>query len=279
MQTSVTLVNSVKTGCAALLSGVLMYSAQAAESEFLTVNGSRVSQATADVFIAQAKAHGMPAGAELKDQVREELIRRELLSQEARKAGIDKKPDVAARAETERQRIMAQAEAAGQTVIIRAYIEDYLRKHPVSDADLKAEYQAQRAKGGNTDYKIRHVLLRSDKEARAIIARLDKGAAFEELARDSIDPGTRDNGGDLGWSVPGKFAKPFAQAVTSLKPGKYTGTPVKTEFGYHVIKLEETRPLKVPSFDEMKPLLKRQAEEQALKTMIDGLRSKAKVEY
>lgn len=260
------------------MGALLTCSAAASEPAFVTVNGNPVSREMAEAFINQARAHGMPAGPQLTDHVREELIRRELLWQEARKAGIDTKAGVAARAEAERKRITAQAEAARQTVIIRAYVEDYLRKHPVSDADLKTEYQQLRAKGGSTDYKVRHVLLRDEKEAQDIIARLNKGAKFEELARESADSGTRDSGGDLGWSAPGRFAKPFAEAVTLLKPGKYTPAPVKTEFGYHVIKLEDTRPLKVPSFDEMKPLLKRQAEDQAIRKMIDGVRSKAKID-
>lgn len=260
------------------LLSLMSHSTRAADTAYVTVNGVPISQEVADFFITQATSHGMPISPSLKDQVKEELIRRELLWQEARKAGIDKKSDVAARAEAEKKKILIQADTARQTIFVRAYIEDYLKKHPASDAVLQDEYRKQRARGGDTDFKLRHILLRNDKDARAIVARLDKGAKFEEMALQSLDPASKENGGDLGWVVPSKFAKPFADAVTSLKPGKHTRTPVRTELGYHVIKLDDTRPLAVPSFEEMKPLLRRQIEEATLRKLVDDLRMKAKIE-
>lgn len=267
-----------KLAIAVLAGAIVSAPAMSAEKPFVTVNGAAVSQATADMFIAQGKSRGMPDTPEMINQVREELIGRELLFQEAKKAGFDKKPDVAAQAEAEKKKILSQAEATKQAVIIRAFVDDFVKKNPVTDAQLKAEYDAMRVKGGDTEYKARHILVKSEEEARALIARLRKGDKFEELAKQSIDPGSRNNGGDLDWSSPAKYVKPFADALVTLKKGKYTENPVKSDFGYHVIKVDDTRPLKVPSFDEMRPMMQKQAQEQQIKKMIESLRTKAKVQ-
>ena len=153
-----------------------------------------------------------------------------------------------------------------------------MKKNPISDAELKAEYEAIKAKLGNTEYKARHILVKNEEDAKVIIVNLKKGAKFEELAKQSIDPGSKDNGGDLGWASAGNFVKPFSDALTSLSKGKYTEAPVKSEFGYHVILLEDSRPLNVPPFDEIKPRLAQQAQAQQINKMVDGLRAKAKIE-
>mgnify|MGYP001078515552 CR=1 FL=1 len=263
----------------AMLAGTLMSApVLAADKPFVTVNGAAISQATAEMFVSQGKSRGMPDTPEMRSQIREELIGRELLWQEARKSGYDKKPEIAAQAEAEKKKILAQAEATKQAVIIRAFVEDFVKKNPVTDAQLKAEYDALRARGGDTEYKARHILVKSEEEAKAIIAKLKKGDKFEALATQSIDPGSKNNGGDLDWSSPAKFVKPFADALKGLKKGKYSETPVKTEFGYHVIKVEDTRPLKVPGFDEIRPMMKKEAEEQQVKKLVESLRAKAKIQ-
>ena len=252
----------------ALLTGTMLSaSALAAGNAFVTVNGVAISQNMANVFIAEQKAQGAPDTPELKNAVREELIRRELLLQEAKKAGLDKKPDIA-----------AQAEAARQAFFVRAYVQEYVKKNPISDAELKAQYEAIKAQLGNTEYKARHILVKDEADAKAIIDNLKKGAKFEELAKQSIDPGSKDNGGALDWASAGNFVKPFSDALTALTKGKYTETPVKTDFGYHVIMLEDTRPLTVPAFEEIKPRLLQQAQSQQINKMVEALRAKAKVE-
>ena len=256
-----------KLAAALLLGAMLSTSAMAAGGTYVTVNGVAISQTLADIFIAEQKAQGAPDSPELKKAVREELIRRELLIQEAKKAGLDKKPEVA-----------AQAEAARQAFFVRAYIQDYVKKNPISDAQLKAQYDAIKTQLGNTEYKTRHILAKNEDDAKAIIANLKKSAKFEELAKQSIDPGSKDNGGDLGWASAGNFVKPFSEGLTSLSKGKYTETPVKTEFGYHVILLEDSRPLSVPPFEEIKPRLLQQAQSQQINKLVDGLRAKAKVD-
>ena len=256
-----------KLAAALLFGAMISASALAAGNAFVTVNGVAVSQNLANVFIAEQKAQGAPDTPELKNAVREELIRRELLAQEAKKAGIDKKPEIA-----------AQAEAARQAFFVRAYIQDYLKKNPISDAQLKAQYETIKSQMGNTEYKTRHILVASEDDAKTVIANLKKGAKFEELAKQSIDPGSKENGGDLGWTNASNFVKPFSDALTALAKGKYTETPVKTEFGYHVIVLEDTRPMTVPPFEEIKPRLAQQAQAQQVNKMVEALRAKAKVE-
>ena len=256
-----------KLAAVLLVGALLSASAMAAGKAYVTVNGVGVSQELANVFMAEQKAQGAPDTPELKNAVREELVRRELLIQEAKKAGLDKKPDIA-----------AQAEAARQAYFVRAFIQDFVKKNPISDDELKAEYEKVKAQLGTTEYKARHILVKDEETAKTIIANLKKGAKFEELAAQSIDPGSKANGGDLGWASAGNFVKPFSEALTALAKGKYTETPVKTDFGFHVILLEDSRPLNAPSFEEIKPRLLQQAQSQQINKMVEALRAKAKVE-
>lgn len=267
-----------KFAVATLVGAVISAPVAAAEKPFVTVNGAAVSTATADMFLAQGRSRGMPDTPEIQAQLREELIGRELMWQQAKKAGFDKKPEIAAKATAEEKKILAQAEATKQAVIIRAFVDDFIKKNPVTDAQLRAEYDAMKAKGGPTEFKTRHILVKTEEEAKAVIASLANGAKFEDLAKQSIDTGSKSVGGDLDWSSPAKFVKAFADAVVVLKKGTYTEVPVKSEFGYHVIKLEDTRPRKLPTFDVMKPMLQQSAQSQKIEKMIGGLRSKAKIE-
>ncbi len=259
--------NLSKLAAAIIVSATMSLSALAADKPLAKVNGSVVSQELADVFIAEQQSKGAPDSPELRNAVREELIRRELLAQEARKAGLNKKPDVAAR-----------AEAARQAVLIQAYVQEYIKNNPVSDDQLKSEYEKIKAQVGSTEYKASHILVKEEAEAKAIVENLKKGAKFSELAKQSIDPGSKDNGGELGWSSPNNFVKPFADALTSLQKGKYTETPVQSNFGYHVILLEDTRPATFPPFEEIKPRLLQQAQSQKIAKMVEDLRAKAKIE-
>lgn len=259
---------------AALLVGALIAAPAVAQEKgkakagaFATVNGVSISQKTGDAFMAEQKAQGAPDSPELRNAVREELIRRELLAQEAKKLGLDKNPEIA-----------AQAELSRQAIYVRAYIQDFIKKHPVSDEQLKADYDKIKAQLGGNEYKSRHILVEKEEDAKAIIANLKKGAKFEELAKQSKDPGSKENGGELGWSSVGSYVKPFADALTALAKGKYTETPVKTEFGYHVILLEDSRPLTPPAFDQIKPQLAQRAQQTQIEKMVNDLRAKAKVD-
>jgi len=254
-----------------ILAAVLLFgittSALATSATFVTVNGVRIPQRIANYLISEQKAQGAEDNAELRANVRETLIRRELLLQEARRAGTDKRPDVA-----------AQADLARQTPIINAYLVEYMEKNPISEAQLRAEYEKIKLQIGTTEYRAKHILVEQEDRAIAIINNLKRGVKFENLAKESIDLGSKDDGGDLGWSSASAFVKPFGDALTRLAKGKYTETPVKTDFGYHVILLEDTRPLAAPAFEEVKPRLEQRMQSEQINKMIEGLLSRAKIQ-
>ena len=234
---------------------------------FATVNGQPISQTVYNAFVAEQKAQGAPDSPELQNAVKEELVRREILAQEAKKKGMDKNPN-----------IQGQIELAKQAVLIRAYLSDSVKANPISEAQLKAEYDVIKNNLGSTEYKSRHVLVEKEEEAKAIIAKLDKGEKFSELAKQSKDPGSKDKGGELGWSSPAAYVKPFGEALTKLKKGEYTKTPVQSDFGYHVIQLDDSRPANPPPFDQVKPQMQQRASQQQIETLVKELRSKAKVD-
>ena len=254
-----------------------LHAAPPAETPFVTVNGVAVSKTLAEIYMLHGKAQKLDPK-KLEQDVREEIIRRELMYQEAQRLGIDKQPEVAKNADAEKAKVLIQAEAARQTIILRAFVQEYLKKHPVTEAQLKADYDKNRARGGDTEYKVRHILLKTEDEAKATLAKLQKGASFAELAADSLDSGTKSAGGDLGWSSPARYVAPFAEALKTLKKGQLYEKPVKSEFGYHLIQVDDTRPLQVPAFAELRPLMQRQAEEAVLNKLVDELRKKAKIE-
>lgn len=233
---------------------------------FATVNGQPISQGVYEAFVAEQKAQGNADSPELQGAVKEELIRREVIAQEAKKKGLDKNANV-----------QGQIELAKQAVLIRAYLSDYVKSHPISEAQLKAEYELIKTNLGSTEYKARHVLVEKEDEAKAIIAKLDKGEKFSELAKVSKDPGSKDKGGELGWSSPAAYVKPFGEALTKLKKGEYTKAPVKSDFGYHVIQLDDSRPMTPPPFEQVKPQLQQRAGQQQVENLVKELRTKAKV--
>ena len=231
-----------------------------------TVNGQAIPQNAYNAFIAQQKAQGAPDSPELQAAVKEELIRREILVQEAKKKGIDKNPAV-----------QGQIDLARQAVLIQAFLSDYVRANPITDDQLRKEYDAIKSSFGTTEFKAKHILVTNEDEAKAIVAKLEKGESFAELAKQSKDPGSREKGGELGWNPPTVYAKPFSDALTKLKKGDFTKVPVKTEFGYHVIFLEDTRPLNPPPFEQIKPQLQQRAQQQQIEQLVKKLRESAKV--
>ena len=249
-----------------LLAGFLALPALAA-SPVAKVNGVAIPGERSDAMLAEQRAQGAPDGEQLRNAVREELIRREVLSQEAGKRGLDKKADV-----------KAQMEMARQAILIRAYLQDYVRTNPVDDAELKKEYEAIKGRMGDKEYKPRHVLVETEDQAKAILGRLQGGTAFEEVAKESRDPGSKERGGELGWSNPAMYVKPFSDAMVQLQKGKYTTTPVKSDFGYHVIQLDDVRDVQPPPFEEVKPQLQQRLQQQKIERHVLDLREKAKVE-
>jgi peptidyl-prolyl cis-trans isomerase C len=232
-----------------------------------TVNGSAIPAERAEAMVAEQRAQGTPDSEQLRKAVTEELVRREVLAQEARKKGLDKQPAVA-----------AQMDLARQAVLIRAFLQDFVKDHPVTDADLKTEYDRIKGTLGDKEYKPRHILVDKEEDAKAIIAKLQAGEKFASLDTQSKDPGSKDKGGELGWSNPGMFVKPFSEAMVKLEKGKFTPLPVKTDFGYHVIMLDDVRPMKAPDFEEVKPQLTQRLQAQKVEQEIIDLRAKAKVQ-
>ena len=216
-----------------------------------------------DFLLKERLAQGQPDTPELRAAIREELNTRELLVREAKKKGLEKTPDV-----------KNQMELAGQTVLVRAYVGDWLKANPVSDAALHKEYDAIKAQMGDKEYKVRHILVEKEDDAKEIIVALQKGEKFEKLAERSKDPGSKANGGDLDWNAPGNFVKPFSDAMVKLPKGKFTTVPVQTQFGWHVIEVDDIRDAKVPSFDEVKPQLTQRMQGQALDIYFKDLRAK-----
>jgi peptidyl-prolyl cis-trans isomerase C len=234
----------------------------------VVVNGVTIPSARFDAMASELTAQGHPASAERENAIKEELINREVLAQAAKKRGLDKDA-----------KVQAEMDMARQAVLVRALFESEVKAHPITDADLQKQYDQFKASMGTSEYKVRHILVDKEDDAKAIIDQLNKGADFAKLAKEkSKDPGSKDNGGDLDWGPAGRYVKPFADAVQSLKKGEITKTPVKTDFGYHVIQVEDIRPLKVPSFDEMKEQFRQRAQQQQVQKLVMDLRSKAKVE-
>jgi len=241
--------------------------APAASGKFATVNGVAIPQARFDFLLKQSTAQGQPDTPELHKSLRENLIVQEIISQEAAKKGLDKSSDIA-----------LQMDLAKQNVLVRAYIQDYLKSHPVSDDALKAEYDKIKVQMGDKEYKARHILVEKQDEAKDIIAKLKKGEKFEKLAEKSKDPGSKANGGDLGWNSPATFVKPFSDVLVKLQKGKFTTEPLQTQFGWHVIQLEDVRETKPPAFELVKNNLSQRLQQQQIDKMIGEVKAKAKVE-
>ncbi|HLA33480.1 MAG TPA: peptidylprolyl isomerase [Rhodocyclaceae bacterium] len=218
------------------------------------------------MFAGQA-AQGQPDTPDLRKAITEELVRREVLTQESIKKGFDRKPE-----------IQGQIDLARQGVLIGAYLNDYARSNPVTEDQIKQEYNEIKNRLGDKEYKARHILVEKEDDAKAIIEKLKKGEKFDDLAKDSKDPGSKEKGGDLGWANPASFVKPFSQAMTQLEKGKFTLAPVKSDFGWHVIQLDDTRELKLPSIDEAKGQITQQLQQRVVQKHIEELRAKAKVE-
>ncbi|HYD81840.1 MAG TPA: peptidylprolyl isomerase [Paucimonas sp.] len=231
------------------------------------VNGKAIPSSRADMMVKQMASQGQQDSPQLREMIKQELINREILIQEADKLGLGTSADV-----------KNQVEMARQSIVIRALVADYLKKHPVSDAEIKSEYDKFKASAGDKEYRARHILVEKEDEAKAIVAKLKSGAKFEDLAKDSKDPGSASNGGDLDWASPAAFVKPFSDAMIALEKGKFTETPVKTQFGYHVIKLEDVRPAKIPSMDELKPQIAESVQQKKLQAYQEELRKKAKIQ-
>lgn len=242
--------------------------AKAPAGPVATVNGTKIPQSRLDYVLQQQMQRGAPNNDRTREAVRQDLINREVVEQAAVRAGLAKKADV-----------RMQMDLVRQEVLVGSYLSDYLRDHPVTDAEVQKEYDRVRAQTGKSEYKSSHILVETEDEAKRLIAELQKGAKFDELARKSSkDEGTRELGGDLDWKVPSTFEKPFGDALLALDKGKFTTTPVRTRYGYHVIYLEDVRAVQFPSVAQVQPQLRQRLMRQKVEEHVRELRAKAKVE-
>ena len=232
------------------------------------VNGKPVPKARADVLASQLAKSGRPVTPEMNGQIKDEVISREIFMQEAQKRGLDATDD-----------FKAQMELARQTLLIRELFTEFQKSNPVTDAEIKAEYDKFAAANGGKEYRARHILVEKEDEAKAIIASLKKGGKFDEIAKkQSKDPGSGTKGGDLDWANANSYVPEFSGALVKLNKGQLTDVPVKSQFGYHVIRLDDTREAQLPPIDQVKPQIAQQLQQVKITKFQDELRAKAKVE-
>lgn len=233
-----------------------------------TVNGKKLSSEMYDTFVQAVTGGQMqgPLNDEQKSQLIDQLINMTLAAQAAEKEGLQKDPAVAARLELIRTQILAEAAS-----------DKYIKAHPVSETELKAEYDTQVA-AMPKEYKARHILVDKQETAESIIRELQAGGDFSKLAKAESKDSSAKSGGDLGWFSPQSMVKPFADAVMALEPGKYTTAPVQSEFGYHVIILDDVRSPEVPKFEEVKPQVEMFVQRKKLQEYLDSLRKTAQIQ-
>ena len=232
------------------------------------VNGKAVPKERIETLKQQVERSGRPISPEMEGQIKEEVIAREIFMQEAQKRGLEATADY-----------KAQMELARQTILIRELFVDFQKTNPVTDADIQAEYDKFVAANAGKEYKASHILVAKEDEAKAIIASLKKGGKFEEIAKkQSKDPGSGARGGDLDWANPSSYVPEFTEALIKLQKGKLTQEPVKSQFGWHIIRLDDVRDAQLPKIDEVKPQIAQQLQQQKLAKFQEDLRAKAKVE-
>ncbi len=252
----------------AVAAAIISIALPAAAQNVAVVNGKPVPKARVDALAAQLAKSGRPVTPEMQGQLKDEVIAREVFMQEAQKRGLDASDD-----------FRTQMELARQTLLIRELFADYQKNNPVTDADIKAEYDKFTSANGGKEYRARHILVEKEDEAKAIIASLKKGGKFDEIAKkQSKDPGSGANGGDLDWAGPASYVSEFSGALVKLKKGQMTDSPVKTQFGWHVIRLDDLREAQLPKLEEVKPQIAQQLQQQKLGKFQEDLRGKAKVE-
>jgi peptidyl-prolyl cis-trans isomerase C len=261
--------NPLRTALATAALAAALLPLAASAQNIAIVNGKPVPKARLDMLVAQATKAGQQVTPELQAQAREQVVLREIFMQEAEKRGM------ASTAE-----FRAQMELARQSILIRELFDDHTKKNPISDADAQVEYDKFKAQATGTEYRARHILVEKEDEAKGLITQLKAGAKFEDLAKKhSKDPGSGENGGDLDFAKPDSYVPEFGAALTKLKKGELTDVAVKTQFGYHIIRLDDTRVAAFPAFDDVKGQIKQRIGQVRMQAYQDELRSKAKTDY
>jgi peptidyl-prolyl cis-trans isomerase C len=238
-----------------------------ASKPLAVVNGKEIPALYGEL-VKREMAQGQPDSPQLDARVRESLINLELLSRAALDKGLDKDAQLAALLDIRRKDQLA-----------KAYLEDYVKAHPVSDTEIQAAYDKAKAEPVEPEYRARHILVKTEAEAKKILADLGKKAKFEDLAKKySKDPGSAKNGGALDWSDRRAYVPEFSDALAGLKKGETTKTPVKTQFGYHIIRLDDTRQPELPPLDAVRGEIVKQLQNQRVREAITAARASAKIE-
>ncbi|MFM8574468.1 MAG: peptidylprolyl isomerase [Limnohabitans sp.] len=247
---------------------VALLAGPALAQNIAVVNGKPVPTARLNALKAQIEKSGRPVNQDMLAQLKEEVVAREIFMQEARKRGLDASEDY-----------KNQLELARQTILIRELFADFQKKNPVTDAEIQAEYDKFVKENGGKEYRARHILVESEDQAKALIAEIKKGAKFEDLAKkNSKDPGSGANGGDLDWASAGSYVAEFSNAMVKLGKGELSEAPVKSQFGWHIIRVDDVREAQLPKLDEVKPQIAQQLQQQKMGKFQEDLRSKAKVQ-
>jgi peptidyl-prolyl cis-trans isomerase C len=234
-----------------------------------TIDGTPISRVEFDIYL-KSLLQGRPTTEltpEQRGQVLDELISMQLLATQGTKDAIEKDPDVAARLNVVRTRVLADSES-----------QKYLKDKEPTDAELHAEYDTAIAAMDKTEYHARHILVPTKEQAEAVIKKIKGGAKFEDVAKAQSTDGSKTNGGDLGWFTLTRMAKPFGDAVKILKKGEMTQEPVQTQFGWHVIKLEDTRETAPPPFEQVKQQVSNGVIQKKLQAYVDSLKKTAKID-
>jgi peptidyl-prolyl cis-trans isomerase C len=251
-----------------LLALVAVAAVPAFAQNLAVVNGKSIPSSRAEAVVKQVVAQGQqPDSPQLREAVKKDLIMREVMMQEAQKQGYDKN-----------ETVKSQMEQARQTILINALVRDYITKNPVKDAEIKAEYDRYKTQAGDKEYHVRHILMPTEAEATAVIAKLKAGAKFEDLAKQSKDTGTAGTGGDLDWATPSSFPKVFSDAFVNLQKGQVAEKPVQTPNGFHVVKVDDIRPTKIPPMEEVKGQIEEAIQQKKLQAYQDAMLAKAKVQ-
>ena len=232
------------------------------------VNGKAVPKTRMEALAQQVARSGRPITPDVEAQIKEEVIAREIFMQEAQKRGLDATDDY-----------KAQIELAKQTILIRELFSKFQETNAVSDAAIQVEYDKFVAANGGKEYRARHILVETEAQANAILASLKKNGKFEDIAKkQSKDPGSGANGGDLDWAAAGNYVKEFSDAMVALKKGETSAAPVKSQFGFHIIRLDDVREAQLPKLEDVKPQIAQQLQQQRMANFQQELRAKAKVE-
>jgi peptidyl-prolyl cis-trans isomerase C len=247
---------------------VALLAAPAFAQNIAVVNGKAVPTARLNALKAQIEKSGRPVTEDMMGQLKDEIIAREIFMQEARKRGLDASDEY-----------KAQLELARQTILIRELFADFQKKNPVTDAEVQAEYDKFAAANGGKEYRARHILVETEEQAKALIAEIKKSGKFEELAKKhSKDPGSGANGGDLDWAAANSYVPEFSGAMVKLDKGQMADEPVKSQFGFHIIRVDDVREAQLPKLEEVKPQIAQQLQQQKMGKFEEDLRSKAKVQ-